>query len=364
MILRYYPTKDASLYELYPSKNTGLDAMLEISKTTVGSGSYNSRIVINFDYSAISQSIVNLGQNPNLYKYHLKLYASEADQIPVDYNLYCYPIYGSWTMGVGRYSNYPETTDGVSWTYRNTANDITTTWETSSFPTNTTGSWATVQGGGVWYTSSVASQSFSYSTTDVDIDVTNIINKVQSGSISFQGFILKKSDVDENSTSLFNSLKFFSKDTHTIYLPVLEARYDDSINNGILPLIDTTQDYDIIPVNLKSIYNEKSSPLIRLSARYKYPPFTFSTSSEFLTRYKLPTGTQYAVYNASSDDVVIDFSEFTKISDDSTSNYVRLHLDSFQPERYYRLLLKVPDSGSINTYQVFDEQWIFKVTRG
>lgn len=365
MILRYYPTKDSTIYELYPEKNTGLDAMLEINKTIVGSGSYNSRILLDFDYVAISKSIVDVGLNPNAFDYQLKLFIAEANEIPFDYTLYCYPTYGDWSMGVGRYSNSPETKDGASWRYRVSANNTATAWETSSFVANTTASWNTDPGGGVWYTSSIASQSYSYTTSDLSMDVTSIIRKVQSGSINFKGFLIKKSDTDESpNESVFNSLKFFSKDTHTIYLPVLEARYDDSISTGSLGLIDTSDDINIVTINLKSSYSERSTPIIRMSARYRYPADTFATASGYMTRYKLPAGTQYAVYNAQSDDVIIDFSEYTKLSSDATSNYIKLHLDSFQPERYYRLLLKVPNPGTDSTYQIYDEKWIFKVTRG
>jgi hypothetical protein len=364
MILRFYPTKDTTIYEQYPQKNTGLDAILEISKTIVGTGSYNSRTLLDFDYTAISQSISSLGYNAKLFSYSLKLYVAEANEIPSDYTLYCFPVSSSWSMGVGRYGNYPETTTGVSWTYKTTADDLTSAWQTASFAANATASWATRPGGGTWYTGSVASQSFSYTTSDVDMDVTSIIRQVQSGSIDFKGFILKKSLTDESSANIFNSLKFFSKDTHTVYLPVLEARFDDSITTGSLSLINPDEEINIIPVNLKHAYTETSTPVIRISARYKFPVDTFETASGYLTRYRLPAGTQYAVYSAQSDDVVIDFSDYTKLSADATSNYIKMHLDSFQPERYYKLLFKVPNSGSASAYQIYDNKWIFKVTRG
>ena len=364
MILRFYPTKDTTIYEQYPKKNTGLDAVLEINKTIIGSSSYNSRVLLDFDYTAISESISSLGYNDKLFNYSLKLYLTEANEIPTDYTLYCYPISSSWSMGVGRYGNFPETTTGTSWTYKTSADDLTSAWQTGSFAANATASWTTTPGGGTWYTGSVASQSFSYTTSDIEMDVTSIVRQIQSSSISFKGFIIKKSPTDESSTNLFNSLKFFSKDTHTVYLPVLEAKYDDSIVTGSLSLINTDEDMNIIPVNLKHTYTETSTPIIRLSARYKFPVDTFETASGYLTRYKLPTGTQYAVYSAQSDDVVIGFSDYTKLSADNTSNYIKLHLDSFQPERYYRLLFKVPNSGSSSAYQIYDNKWIFKVTRG
>ena len=348
------------MYEQYPQRNTGLDAILEISKTTINSSSYNSRVLLNFDYTAMSSSIVSLGYNPNQFKYALKLYVAEAEQIPVDYTLEAYPVYGTWDMGVGRFNNVPETTDGVSWYNRSSASSI---WETSSFAALTTASWATTEGGGVWYTSSYATQSYSYTTSDMDMDITNIVRLVQSSSISWNGLIIKKSNADESSADLFNSLKFFSKDTHTVYLPVIEARYDDSVSTGTLSLINTEDDINLVITNLKSSYTEDSVPKFRISPRYRYPTPVFQTSSLYLASYRLPAGSQYAVYSAQTDDVVVGFSDYTKISDDATSNYIKLHLDSFQPERYYRLLIRVPNSGSTSTYQVYDQKWIFKVTR-
>lgn len=358
MVLKFYPKKDATIYELYPNRNTGLDAILDISKY-VDDTNYNSRILLDFDYAAMSQSIVSLGKNPDQFNYNLKLYVAEAKEIPVDYTLECYPLSDSWDMGVGRFGNVPETKDGTSWYYRKTGYP----WSTGSFASTVTGSWSTNPGGGTWYTSSIATQSFSYTTADVNMDVTSIIRKVQSGSFSFNGLIIKKSETDEDSTDVFNSLKFFSKDTHTIYLPVLEAKFDDSINTGSLAYVDNTNDINIVSTNLKGVYSEASTPIIRFSARYRYPTQTFSTSSVYLDRYKLPTGSLYAIRSAHSDDVIVDFdTNFTKLSHDNMGSYIQLYLDSFQPERYYKLILKVPNSSTA-TYDVYDENWIFKVTR-
>lgn len=362
MVLRFYPKKDATIYERYPEKNTGLDEIIELSKVIVDSSSYNSRILLDFDYSAISASIVARGYNPNQFNFKLKLSTTDATEIPLDYTIYCYPVSDSWSMGVGRYGNSPETTNGVSWFYRNGKAQPATSWPTTSFAATVTASWSVESGGGTWYTSSVASQSFSYTTTDVNMDVTSIIRSVQSGSFSFQGFLIKRSDADEQSAVEAGTLKFFSKDTHTVHLPVLEALYDESTGTNTLSAIDTNEDFNIIAVNLQPEYKEASTPTIRFSSRYRYPVYTFSTSSNYLTRYRLPSGSQYAICSAHTDDVFVNFSEYTKLSNDGTSNFFKLHLDSFQPERYYKILLKIPYSGS-SDYQIYDENWIFKVAR-
>ena len=362
MILKFYPKKDATIYDKYPKRNTGLDAVLDLAKIVEGTGSYNSRVLIDFDYTAISSSIVSMGLNPNNFNWNLKLYSTEQQEIPLDYTLYCYPVSQSWSMGVGRYGNLPQTTEGVSWYYRDGELSPTTAWSTGSFAALSTASYQTIPGGGTWYTSSFASQSFTYQAADLDINVNSIIHQVQSGSISFNGFLLKKSQTDETSLLSFKSIKFFSKDTHTVYAPVLEAKYDDSNYSSSLPPIDMDGEYNIIAVNLQSNYAESSTPKIRFAARPRYPAPTFATSSAYLDRYRLPSGSQYAIYSAHTDDVMVEFSDYTKLSADATGNYFNLPLDSFQPERYYRVMLKIPNSASFG-YMVHDNNWIFKVSR-
>ena len=365
MVLKFYPSKDATIYERYPTKNAGLDSMLEISKEIIRSASidykYNSRVLVDFDYTSISRSIVEMGYNPNLFDYRLKLYLAVAEEIPADYTIYCYPISQSWNMGIGRASNTPITTEGVSWNFRTGLAVTSSAWATASFNPTTTGSWQTTPGGGTWFTSSAASQSFSYTIADMNLDVNSIIRQVQSSSIQFTGFLIKKEDTDEASALSFRSLKFFSKDTNTVFLPTLEARYDDSAFTGSVTFIDTNSEYNIVPTNLQPQYNELSTPTVRFAARPRYPSLVYSTSSLYLTRNIL-SGSQYAIHSAQSDDVITEFSNYTKISHDESGNYFKLHMDSLQPERFYKIVLRIPNSGSYG-YQVVDPNWVFKVTR-
>ena len=70
MQYQIYANRDTTLYEKFPSKNTGIDQILELVKTTSGSrldnlfqiGTYNSRILLDFtgpEFTALSQSIVD-----------------------------------------------------------------------------------------------------------------------------------------------------------------------------------------------------------------------------------------------------------------------------------------------------------------
>jgi len=372
MILRFYPKKDATIYENAPETNTGLDSILEISKAaaTGSSGaaataSFNSRILLDFDYTAVSKSIVDLGYDPNNFDFGVRLYATEASEIPLDYSLEAFPISQSWNMGIGKKGTTPATTEGCSWYYREGKTTPSTAWLTASFAALSTGSYSVNPGGGTWYTSSQASQSFSYTTTDIDIDITSIIREVQSGSIDFNGIIIKKTDTDEKSLTKFTNLAFYSKETHTIYSPVLEARFDESeykTNTGSLAVLDTEEDYNLVCTNLREVYKETARPKFNFAPRYRYPALVYQTSSLFLDANRLPTGSQYAVYYANSDDAVIPFSEYTYMASDSRGSFFRLHLDSFQPERYYRIMIKVPEEDGVS-YEVRDHNFIFKVER-
>jgi hypothetical protein len=369
MILRFYPTKDATIYENDPERNTGRDQVLELIKVGASgsvsgavTASYNSRILLDFDYTSISASIVSLGYDPNDFDFGIKLFATEAEEIPIEYSLEAYPISGSWEMGVGRSAASPADTEGVSWYYRAGKIDLFNIWATSSYAAQATASWQVNPGGGNWYTSSAASQSFDYTTTDVDMDITAIVRQVQSGSIDFNGIIIKKNEDAEQNLQKFKKFQFYSKETQTIYSPVIEARYDDSIITGSLSIVDTEEEFNIVCTNLRERYKEGARPKLTFAPRYRYPTAVYQTSSLFLDQYRLPSGSQYAVYYAHSDDSVIDFSNYTHLSHDNKGSYVKLHLDSFQPERYYRLLVKVPQEDGVN-YNIYDQNWIFKIER-
>ena len=350
MILRFYPSRDATIYESDPERNTGLDPILQITKlpaTSSTSGEYtssfNSRILIDFDYPAISSSITNLGYNHTSASYHLKLYATEASEISLNYSLEAFPISGSWNMGVGKANTSPATTDGVSWYYLQSKLPPSSSWLTSSFAAGSTGSWHVNPGGGNWYTASVnpvPTQTFNYTTTDVDLDISPIVHAIQSGSVEFTGIIVKKTDAFESGTSTIKALNFYSKD------------------------IDMTSSAEpnILCTNLRPSYKEGARPLIRFAGRYRYPS-GFSTQSLFVNTNPLPSGSHYAIKDAASDDFIINFdSTYTKISTNNDGSFIKLHLDSFQPERYYRLLVKVPYPDGYSD-DIFDDDWIFKVER-
>ena len=366
MIFQIHNNKDATIYERYPSVNTGLDAMLDISKEIITSGStnysYNSRIILDFDFTTL-RSLLST-QTLASASYSLNLYTTEANEIPVAYTLYAYPLSQSWNMGTGRFTNQPTSSNGVSWTYRQNSTDSTTKWPTSSFGANATGSWVVTPGGGVWYTSSayVATQSFDYSTTDVSMNVTDTVRAWISGTLPNYGFIVKKGYTDEASSDIFNSIKFFSRDTHTIYSPKLQVKWIDAVYQTSQSIVSFDKEVVVSVQNVRDQYKETDKPRFNITARPKFPIMTFQTASNWLDVYQLPYSSSYSILDARTGESVIPFDDiFTQISADGNGSYFRLFLDGLQPERYYRIAIKTKPSS--NEEYVFDNNWIFKVTR-
>ncbi len=192
---------------------------------------YVDRTLFQFNVSAISASVASGNiVNP---QFTLRLKVCNEYQLPITYNVYALPISQSWNMGNGYYSDGGSSL-GASWTFRD--NDDGNTWYSQSFssprpaidfisnPLLATASFA--YGGGTFYTSSVCSQSFDYEASDINMDVTPIVMQWLSGSIPNEGLMLIHSDELQTTGSGF-VLRFFSRDTNTIYSPYLDVAWDD-----------------------------------------------------------------------------------------------------------------------------------------
>jgi len=62
--------------------------------------------------------------------------------------------------------------------------------------------------------------------------------------------------------------------------------------------------------------------------------------------------------------MVIDFdSNYTKLGRDSIGNYFKVHMGGLEPERYYRLLIRVIFTDYTNRTSIIDTGQVFKVVR-
>ena len=376
-----FPDLDATLYSASGSKNTGLDQILEVRKDMKADGTNvkASRILMKFDLSYISQSIVRgLISNP---KYYLNLYDANPTEMGYSQSLWAYPVSQSWIEGEGFDMDIPTTTQGASWDYKTGLNEED--WwnpESSSF---------TTEQGGAYYKNVYGSQSFAWGTEDMRMDVTPIVNSWLDETYPNEGFMIKRSGSievqniksgsgDEGNSDALGSFIFFSRQTNTIYPPKLEVEwYDTTWSTGSLDPLSSTNLEDLVfyMKGLQTQYKEKSKMRFRVVGRERYPTKSYSnTASEYLTVKYLPSGSvekigedgaYYSVIDDQTGDVIVPFGTGSLISCDSTGNYFNLWMDGLQSERYYRFEFKVVSGSNTSdeTIQYFDDNFAFKVVK-
>ena len=227
-------TKDTYITENSPShivqfpnktdKNYGGDEILQLKKEFqdgfANSPICVSRILTQFDYSAFSSSISDgTISNP---KFYLRLYEVEGQkELDKTYSLSTHMLRRTWDEGVGKHFDNPRTTAGCNW-----ESGSSVKWASSE--TNMTSGSRSGRGGGVWITTAgtETSQSFINQSGDVEMDITNLVNKHLNNTYTNYGFLTKFSGSFEDDNTDIN-LKFFSRNTNTIYQPKLEVRWND-----------------------------------------------------------------------------------------------------------------------------------------
>lgn len=376
-VYKLFPEKDATIYSLFPNMNTGLDEILDVTNLNfaLSSSAQVARILVKFNQEQITSVLDNLIDNLD-WTANFQLFIATAQSINLDYTLEIYPASGSWGMGTGKYLDQPISTDGVSWRWQNYANGLLWPTNIASLPAYTTGSFQTNNpGGAIWYTGSVnnillpITQTFTYhSNKDLNVNVKDIVEVWYSSSdFNNQGFLIKWEDAIEfNSAKAVQPvLQYYSVDTHTIYPPILEFKWDDSVWNtgsSTLTIVPTDNVYASIANNAGTFYSS-SIQRFRVDCRPKYPEIVFQTSSLYTTNFYLPSGSAYyAIKDLDTNEYIVPFDlEYTKLSADEESSYFFLYMNGLQPERYYTILLQYTISGSTI---VQDMEYNFKVVNG
>jgi hypothetical protein len=304
-----------------------------------------SRTLMSFDLTEVSKSIAS-GDITGSVKYEISLRNAQAKELPLNYTIYAYPLTRDWVSGDGRYQ-LGGSTYGASWNYTDYYNG--TAW--TNF-------------GGDYITSSlyVSSQSFAHTNSDIKMDVTKIVNGWLSGSIQNYGIILLTS-LETASFASNNVLRFFGTETNTIYSPYLDVSWDDSvyITGSMLPV---SHPYGIVIQDLKKTYKFGSIARIDVFARARNPLKNFTKGIQanyYLTSSYLPQESYYMIKDNESEEVIVDFSDCTKLSCDGYVNYFLFDTTAFPQERYYKVLIKTINSDG--EVIIFDHGNIFKVTR-
>ena len=211
-----------------------------------------------------------------------------------------------------------------------------------------------------------ASQSFQNESPDIYMNVTDIVSKWVTGNITNNGFVVMRTYADEKTGEIQGSIKFFGRESHTIYVPRLEVAWNDapitsSAYSGASGLKEINSDTYVPYIkNIKSEYRTSEIAKFRLGVRPEFPAKVYKTESFFLTNDRLPTSSFYSIIDSVTNETIIPFNtSATKITGDLSGSFFNLRMDSFMPERFYKIMLKVERDGG-NDVQTFDD-FYFKV---
>ena len=392
-VYKIFPEKDTTIYSLFPTMNTGIDEILDISNLNfaISSNAQVARYLIKFSQDQLNGAIDNLARGAQ-WGADLRCFIATAQGINLDSRLYVYPISGAWGMGTGKYLDQPVVTNGASWVYQTV--DGGKAWDTSNFNPYVTASYSgSTPGGGTWYTGSSLpgldisqTQTFTYhSDKDLKVEVSGTLKAWYSSSknifspytkIENEGFLVKwegsqsYEDVTGNYYVEFNQnlniqpvLQYYSMDTHTIYPPCIDFKWNDFTYNtsSAVPLLNTSQAYLSI-ANNNGFFYSSSIQQFRVDCRPQYPPIIFQTASIYTQNYYLPTASYWDIKDLDTNEYVIDFdSTYTKLSADTTSSFFTVYMNGLQPERYYTILIQTTIGA---TTQVIDSNFNFKVING
>jgi hypothetical protein len=360
-----------------------------------------SRTLVKFDINELSKSISSNNISGSNIKFTLNLKSCGARNLPLNYSIYAYPISQSWNNGNGRYADDGSQL-GASWNYKNYdgngiwyGSQITKEYQQVDYLLTSSYSSASFENqGGTWFykvpasytnkpkwicnstkypslvnASLICSQSFSYGNqSDITMDITKIVRGWLCGCIPNQGLILLSSlEISTPPLQQTNGLlQFFSKDTNTIYSPYIDVAWDDSvfITGSLKPVSGSIQ--NLITLNyLKDAYKAGSLPKIFVFARDRYPLKNFQKAYQqpvMVTPKYLPTSSYYMIKDAESEEVLVGFDQYTKLSCDANQgNYFKLQTTGLPQERYLKIFIKTEYVDG--TVDITDTQKIFKITR-
>ena len=227
MIKRFFAKKDNTITNAYQEglstrgtgSNMGASDILEVF-SIYGQASETSselaRTLIQFDENELA-SARSQGSLPSAgnVSWFLKLYdAQHSETTPSNYDLEVAALSTDWEEGYGMdMENYEDLT----------RNAVGSNW------INRAGSTQWSSEGGDYRSESKSSKTFDSGLENLDIDVTDIVEKWLDNTWNNYGFMVKLTDAYESLATSFYTKKFFGRESSFFFQrPVLEARWNDS----------------------------------------------------------------------------------------------------------------------------------------
>ena len=288
-IRRYVANKDTTITNAYnlnlttraTTANMGASDILEVFSIygqATTSSIEASRLLVQFPIENITSDRTNkkIGVSGSV-QFILKLSnAVHGDSTPSDFSLLVSPVSSAWTEGSGL--------DMESYTDIGPAN-----WLSAS----AIQSW-TAQGGD-FLSSSLFQQTFDTGLEDLQIDITDLVERWITGSVSNFGVGIRLTGSQESGTESYYTKKFFARSSEFFYKrPWIEARTNDSFldsrDNFIISssLLDATDN-----LNTLALYN-------RVKGQLKNIPTVGTGNNLFVSLYDGvtgPTGVPLVLHN-------------------------------------------------------------------
>jgi len=342
------PIRDASIYEKYPDRNTGFDEIIEVGKSEDGLAAI--RGLIQFDES-LFESIP--WQDATFY---LNLRIARGASFQGNQLINLYEMSQSWQEGTGYFvQDTANPQDGASWINRvDTGNTETSESYVGGVTQSFTASanvWGSAfdpkLGGitgslGITGSGFVNSWGFGWKPSDVRLDVTSLVRDWIDGTRYNNGLLIKVSDDEEQNENVQTNVKFFSRQTHTVFPPTLEAVWDTQvINTSGSGLYEAPEEFELFVPNMRRSFVTGSTYRVRFGARSTVPMKTFGDTFRYGSKYFLPSGSYLGIVDEATSEYVVPFDTGSLISADSTGSYYDLKVENMYINRTYKLQVMI-----------------------
>lgn len=135
------------------------------------------------------------------------------------------------------------------------------------------------------------------------------------------------------------------------------------MTSSVLQPVSFDKPFVVVIQDLKNQYSFGDIPRIGVFAREQFPLKTFDKLPQqlvYTTPKILPTSSYYSIKDNETEEIIVGFDNYTRLSSDLSGNYFYLDTTALAQERYYKILIRTESEGKIYT---FDSDNLFKVRR-
>lgn len=318
---------DTTIYNHIPQLNTGFDPQLELFKYRKGEiiptqdfefaewpDDTYSRILMKFDISNLNQSAL---------KHELILHVSTLQELhSEEIELEFIQLLSDFVAGTGNRNDSPYVSNGAN-------------WETSDGQTD----WIDP-----YYNNSIKATAILKPDSEyIQVDVTSMVNSWLADSNNIPGLVIKYTDSIEDDTRISSKIRFYGKETNSIYEPTLVSYYANPVYNGEF---DPTNELEISNVdlkikNLKTKYIKGEIITLVLQPLPEVSTKSYLTSSANNSSYMLPDDSFYRLIDTISGKIICDFHAGTAVEKSDSGYKISINTENLLPNRYYTVQFKL-----------------------